>query len=149
MEYKQKKVQEKHLKSSDDDVAVDDTEARQEVSAEEVLQEITRYIEMPESPPSLCTVQNARLLVKCVECRKPRVVHSQLRLTEMQQCSLACGLGEYDFTCGSPLIPPTNPLFKTVMWRKHHYLQNHRLNLPMIYSSGLGHSDTCCYCCAV
>lgn len=73
----QKKVQEKQLESSNGDLAVDDSETRQEASAEEGATRNNRYIEMPESPSSLRTVQNQRLTVECVECRKSRVVYSK------------------------------------------------------------------------
>ncbi|CAG2253800.1 unnamed protein product [Mytilus edulis] len=137
----QKKVQEKQLESSNGDLAVDDSETRQEASAEEGATRNNRYIEMPKSPSSLRTVQNPRLTVECVECHKSPVVYSKLRLTEKQQYKK-----DVDFTYSSHLLPPTKLLFKTAMFRTSLSCKS-PIELSY-YSSGLGHSDSCCYCCA-
>ncbi|XP_052813249.1 uncharacterized protein LOC128240590 [Mya arenaria] len=44
--------------------------------------------EMPTNEPSLCSVQNARAVVSCSECRKPRVIYSKHKLSERQKMSL-------------------------------------------------------------
>jgi hypothetical protein len=96
------------------------------------------YIEEPQSTPSLCTVQNVRSLEECVECRKPNVIYSKYKLTERQQYSIVYGLSELDYTCGSPLLSPSNPLYKSVMARS-----NITCKRPVeltYYRSGIGHA---------
>lgn len=107
--------------------------------------DVLGYIEEPQSKPSLCTVQNARSIVECIECRKPRVVYSKYRLTERQQYSIVCDLSELEYTCGSPILPPSNPLYKPVMARSTITCES-PVELSY-YRSGLGHADLCSYCC--
>jgi hypothetical protein len=51
---------------------------------------------------------------------------------------------EYEYTCGSPLLPPRNKLYRTIMCRA-----NITCSFPVelqYYSSGLGRNDICCLC---
>jgi hypothetical protein len=90
------------------------------------------------------TAQKAAGTVDCKECGKPRLIYSKFKLTERYKLQLAMLVSEYEYTCGSPLTPPTHPLHgKTLV----------RLNLdcarPMetsYYSSQISHTDICYYC---
>jgi len=72
---------------------------------------------VPTPDAHLCITQNARAIVECVECRKPRVVYSHHKLTDRQITSVTISISEYEYTCGSPLLPPTNSMYKKVMCR--------------------------------
>ena len=78
----------------------------------------TSSVVAPQFAPSTMTsTQNARFLVTCVECRKPRVLYSLHKLTERQKVSLVVSVSEYDYTCGAPVLPPGNILSSKVMVR--------------------------------
>lgn len=94
--------------------------------------------------PGLCTVQNSRSLVSCVESSKPRAIYLRHRFTERQQTSVAIGLSKYDYTCGSMLLPPENPMFKNIMTRTDMTCQS-PVELQY-YSNGLGLADLCAHC---
>ena len=112
----------------------------EEVESEPVL------MEGPKSSddPRLCTVQNSRCLVSCVECRKPRVIYLRHRLTERQQTSVAVAMSEFDYTCGSVLLPPENPMYKKIMCRSELTCET-PVELQH-YTSGLGLIDLCAHC---
>ena len=64
----------------------------------------TSSVVAPQFAPSTMTsTQNARFLVTCVECRKPRVLYSLHKLSERQKVSLVVSMSEYDYTCGEHL----------------------------------------------
>jgi hypothetical protein len=62
--------------------------------------------------------QNARMIMECIECRKPCVLYSFSNLTERQQIALLCGLEQYDYTCGGPILDPDHSLSKKVSTRE-------------------------------
>ncbi|XP_052286545.1 uncharacterized protein LOC127882125 isoform X2 [Dreissena polymorpha] len=90
---------------------------------------------------SLYTTQNARALVTCVECRKPRVIYCKQRLTERSRLSLAITLSELDFVCGSPITKPSSKL--TVSCRPCECATP--VEIPY-YGSALGQTDVCAFC---
>jgi hypothetical protein len=95
---------------------------------------------------SMCTAQCARSSVTCIECRKPRVIYSKLKLSERQNVSLALLLSEFDYTCGAPLTPPRHSLHGRVMCR-----DNLTCIMPIeipYYGSqvDVGRKDLCCHC---
>ena len=47
------------------------------------------------------SAQNARATAICVECTKPRVVYSQVKLNQRKEMSLAAALSEYEYSCSS------------------------------------------------
>ena len=94
--------------------------------------------------------------MQCPECsfsccfsEKPRVVYFRHRLTDRQQMSITLAFSDdYEYTCGSVLLPPSNPHCKTIMCRSEiccKLIQLSPIQLPY-YASGLGKSDLCCYC---
>lgn len=97
-----------------------------------------------ETGDVLFTAQNARSTVVCVECSKPRVIYSKLKLSSRQQLQLAELIRDFIYTCGAPLTPPGHSLNgKTTI----------RMNLdcasPMetpYYSATVGPCDICYYC---
>ena len=58
-----------------------------------------------------------RVLVECVDCRKPLVVHSTTRLSERQKLGLAIVFSEYEYSCGSEVVPPEHSLHNKVFVR--------------------------------
>ena len=103
------------------------------------------YAEVPVFDPAICSAQNARSVILCVECEKPRVVYSRHRLTHRQQMPLTLTISnEYEYTCGSVLLPPSNPHYKTIMCRTEITCET-PIQLPF-YRSGLGKPELCCYC---
>ena len=69
------------------------------------------------APSTMTSTQNARFLVTCVECRKPRVMYSLHKLTERQKVFLVTSMSNYVYTCGAPVLPPSNTLHSKVMVR--------------------------------
>lgn len=101
-------------------------------------------VDIPEPDAHLCIAQNARAVVSCVECRKPRLVYSHHRLTDRQMMTIVLATSEYDYTCGGPLLPPSNAMYKNVMCRTKISCNN-----PVevqYYASGLGRLDICSFC---
>ena len=90
------------------------------------------------------TGQNARVLVECVDCRKPRVVHSTTRLSERQKLGLAIVFSEYEYSCGSEVVPPEHSLHNKVFVRTTLTCES-RVE-SSYYSSDIGRKDTCCFC---
>ena len=100
----------------------------------------------PVEDPHLCTKQNARAIVTCTECRKPRVIFSKQRLSERLKISVTIAVSEFDYTCGAPLLPPSNTSYEKVMCRS-----TLNCGTPVelqYYGSSLGRQDICCHCCA-
>lgn len=96
------------------------------------------------STKSVITAQNARALVTCVECRKPRVLYSKQKLSQRQELTLALTLSEYDYTCGAPVLPPNHSLAKFIQIRTEMSCIS-----PIevsYYSSGIGRGDLCAHC---
>jgi hypothetical protein len=97
---------------------------------------------------SVYTVQCAKDIVFCIECRKPRVVYSKHRLTGRQSVSLKSLLAEIEYSCGDIISAP---------WmtdQAHHNTVHTRLPMNcadpiemQYYSADLGRKDICCYCC--
>ena len=71
----------------------------------------------PVEDPHLCTTQNARTIVTCTECRKPRMIYSHQKLSERQKISVTITVSEFDYTCGAPLLTPSNTSYKKVICR--------------------------------
>ncbi|XP_078662871.1 uncharacterized protein LOC144906461 isoform X3 [Branchiostoma floridae x Branchiostoma belcheri] len=90
------------------------------------------------------TAQNGRAVVECIECRKPRLVYSERKLTERQKTSLACLYSEYEYSCGSVATPPDHLLHSVVFVRTTLTCES-RIETAF-YGSECGRSDLCCYC---
>ena len=90
------------------------------------------------------TAQNARSTVKCVECRKPRVIYSTHKLTERQKNTLAFLVGEFEYSCGAQVTAPACALHGKVMIRSHLTCAA-PVEVPY-YSSNIGRKDICTFC---
>lgn len=93
---------------------------------------------------SLCTTQNARSVVNCMECRKPRVLYSKIKLSERQKVSLALLISEFEYSCGAPITPPRHSLHGKVVTRSNLSCAT-MIEIPF-YGSSLGRKDTCSHC---
>ena len=103
------------------------------------------FANVPSFDPTICSAQNARSIVVYIECEKPRVVYSRHRLTDRQQMSLCLAASDdFEYTCGSVLLPPSNPHYKTITCRPGICCET-PIQL-VYYASGLGKSDLCCFC---
>ena len=96
-------------------------------------------------PANLYTAQNARLQIECVECRKPRVIYSNGKLSDSKLVSLLMGISDFDFTCGAPILPLAHPLVSTA-----HVRMDLTCATPIEYSyyssKKIGRVDLCCHC---
>lgn len=99
---------------------------------------------MPFADSLMCSVQTARSIVTCIECTKPRVIYSRQKLSERQNVSVVISLSEYDYTCGSALLPPSHPLAHKIMCRDNLSCAT-PVEIPF-YGSGIGRLDICCFC---
>ena len=98
----------------------------------------------PEKANKIFSKQYARLVIQCVECRKPRLVYSWRRLGTRQELALILAMSEYDYTCGAPILPPDNQLVKLCI-TKPNLTCAMTVQIPY-YSSGIGRLDICCHC---
>ena len=80
-----------------------------------------------------------------VECRKPRVIYSRHRLTERQQTSVAVAMSEFDYTYGSVLLPPENPMYNNKIMCRSELTCETPVDLQH-YTSGLELIDLCVHC---
>lgn len=90
------------------------------------------------------TAQNARGVILCVECSKPRLYYSKRRLSGRQEQLLAIAMSEFDYTCGGPIADPSVALLKTVFVR-----QNQTCSFPVetpFYGSQFAKLDICTFC---
>ena len=95
---------------------------------------------------SFCTTQNARSVVTCIECRKPRVLYAKQKLSQRHALTLAIALSEDDlYTCRSPLLAPDHPLVEKVMLRKNLSCLS-PIELPYYGASDIGRKDLCTHC---
>jgi hypothetical protein len=90
------------------------------------------------------TAQHARMCMTCVECRKPRVIYGKHQLSEHQKISLVLEFSQYDYTCGSPILPPEHNLVNKVTVRPDLSCAQ-PMEIPY-YSSNLGRKDLCGIC---
>lgn len=101
-------------------------------------------VQEQEKNTSLFTAQCARGVVNCEECSKPRMFYSRLKLSSRQSLQLSLVLSELDYTCGSPLLPESHSLSKTVQARLA--ISCGDAIEFTFYSSAMGRADTCSYC---
>jgi hypothetical protein len=96
------------------------------------------------------TAQNARCVVDCVECRKPRVVYaSSGAWCTRYKLEMAILLSENDYTCGAPLTPPGHVLHGKIYSRLEMTCESY-IELSYYSSSNeIGKKPgLCCYCAA-
>ena len=99
-----------------------------------------------ETTSSVFTAQNARFSCECVECRKPRVIYAKNRLTERQNTQLAILLSDMEYSCGSHITAPEDPLHGKI-----HIRLGLQCGTPVeipYYSSDIGVKNLCCFCAA-
>lgn len=94
------------------------------------------------------TAQNARSVIECVECRKPRVVYAAShQWGSRNKLELALILSENDYTCGSPLTSPKDSLHGKVFTRLEMTCESY---IELAYygtSNAIGKKPgLCCYC---
>ena len=82
-------------------------------------------------PPIVMSEQNARALVKCIECNKPRVIYCNTKLDVRHKIMLSKNVREFEFTCGSHLFPPEE---------KHCTCTYYTSELVMCNASGVMHA---------
>ncbi|CAC5407819.1 unnamed protein product [Mytilus coruscus] len=100
-------------------VGINETDTNQNANQSTESTPVLIEDNMLTSDPSLYTVQNARSVCECIGCAKPRVVYSHHRLTEWQQISLIVAMSEYEYTCGSALLPPSTQLCDKVVCKSN------------------------------
>ena len=53
------------------------------------------------------SAQNARAVITCAECEKPRVIYGKTKLNARQERLIAKTLSTYEYSCGAHLFPAT------------------------------------------
>ena len=90
------------------------------------------------------TNARARACVICVECRKPRVIYSNYKLTERYQSALAVALSDFDYSCGAAVMPGSSSLRDKILVRSEL-----RCATPIesqYYKLDSAQRDMCSYC---
>jgi hypothetical protein len=92
------------------------------------------------------TGQNARAVVECIECRKPRVIYST-SWPSRYSSQLALILSEYDYTCGAPVTIPGHVLHGKIFTRLDMTCESY---IELAYYSSTNtfgkNPSLCCYC---
>lgn len=83
-------------------------------------------------------------VIICVECRKPRLYYSRIRLSGRQEQLLVIAISEYDYTCGGPIAHPSVALLKSVFAREK-LTCGYPVETPY-YSSIFANVDVCAFC---
>lgn len=91
------------------------------------------------------TAQQARYVVNCTECEKPRLIYSKIKLSDRLSVQLITLLSEHDYVCGSPVTVPESNLHGKIFTRL-----NIDCSSPVetsYYSSDLDQQKDVCYYC--
>ncbi|XP_046341796.2 uncharacterized protein LOC124122725 [Haliotis rufescens] len=84
-------------------------------SARPSLSSVTMSSIREKQNRKILTANKVRESVTCVECRKPRCVYSDTRLSCKDKTALIRMREGRSYTCGSPLFPPASPYFETLV----------------------------------
>jgi hypothetical protein len=85
-----------------------------------------------------------RDFIWCKSCKKPRCIFSKNALTEKEQEDLEISFEQYDYTCGSKLLPETHPLYNIVFVKVNLTCESQIEQL--YYTSKVAHKDICIFC---
>ena len=91
------------------------------------------------------TAQQARYVISCTECEKPRLIYSKFRLSERQSVQMLTLLSEYDYVCGAPVTVPEGNLHGKIFTRLN--IDCSRPLETCFYSSDLDQRKDVCYYC--
>ena len=81
------------------------------VLASKSMKDTNVYDKSMFAEAGMYTGQNARAIIECIECRKPRVIYSSSAAwCSRYKLELTILLSEHDYTCGSPITPPGHAL---------------------------------------
>jgi hypothetical protein len=96
------------------------------------------------------TAQNARAIVECVDCKKPRVVYANsCTWLAKFKLELTLLLSENDYTCGAVIIPPNHPLHGHVFTRLEMPCESYiELAFYSTTNDICKKPGLCCYCAA-
>jgi len=95
---------------------------------------------------SVYTAQKSQAIVHCVDCIKPRIIYLKSKLTNRQKVQLAMGFSEYEYSSGSPAIPPSHSLAGKIFTQLNLTCES---NIEVTYySAAIARIDLCCYCAA-
>lgn len=95
-------------------------------------------------PNSLLTAQRVRDVIICSECSKPRCIFSSNKLSAQEKRLLEQVKENYEYSCGSPIVPPEHSLYGTVFVRIMQRCSDH-IELAY-YSCKQEYDGVCCYC---
>ena len=93
---------------------------------------------------SMFTAQRVRLTVNCSECGKPRCLYSRTALSTGDQDRLKMELEQFEYSCGSPVLPPESKLHGTVFVKLAINCSDH-VEFAY-YSAKLNLHGVCCHC---
>ena len=82
--------------------------------------------------------------VVCSECSKPRCIFSTNKLSAQEKCLLDHVKENYEYRCGSTLMPPEHSLHGKVFLRIMQRCSNH-IEIAY-YSCKQEYDGVCCYC---
>ena len=92
------------------------------------------------------SAQNARAVVNCVECEKPRVIYTKTKLDNRHRLFLAKQIRNVEYSCGSYLFPSSeNQKVANSMIICPNLQCSMQIEVPY-YSSDVGRKDVCSYC---
>ena len=121
---------------------------KEKPNKEKKKESVLQYVDVQETQligdASVYTAQNTQMVVTCVDCQKMRVVYAKNKLTDRQLVQLAMVLSQYDFTCGSPAVPPSHTLFGKIFTKINLTCESKIENA--YYSSHIGRPDICVHC---
>ena len=94
------------------------------------------------------TAHNARAIVECVDCRKPRVVNAKsCTWLAKVKLDLALLLSENDYMCGAVVTPPGHPLHGKVFTRIEMTCESYIELAFYSTTNNIGNKPSlCCFC---
>ena len=97
-------------------------------------------------PTVSMSAQNARAVINCVECEKPRVIYAKTKFDNRQRLLLAKNISSFEYSCGAHLFPPAEKgkLANSMVIRPNLQCAM-QIEVPY-YSSNVGRKDVCSHC---
>ena len=98
-------------------------------------------------PSSIFTNTRVREFIQCFQCGKMRCLYSERALSAEDKIACQIAIDDWDYSCGSPLVPEDNILYNKVFVREK---INCEMPMELAYyscrKSNTNNNDTCYWC---
>src|ERR1051325_5829333 len=94
------------------------------------------------APSNIFTNTKVRNIIQCFQCGKFRCFYSEKALTNMQQSSFKRIVDDWDYSCGSSLVPESHELYNFLFAREKISCE---LPIELAYFSSRKNNPSVCY----